>query len=154
MNELHVSMDFKAPAEQVFDAVSDHARFLTGGGAVCRRTREGKPHPNGVGAIREVDAGSLHFEEEILAFDPPRRYDYKIIRLTAKDRPSPVEHELGWVSVEPTATGCRVDWHTRYRVRIPLLGWWVERLVIAPMMRRKFMECLLRVKESPMPAGH
>ena len=40
--------------------------------------RAGDPAPNGLGAVRWIWLGPLRFEEEITAFEPPRRLDYLI----------------------------------------------------------------------------
>ena len=147
MHEVHVTIDINAPVERVFDLISDHATFLTGNGATCRLIKEGGESRNGTGAIREVVAGSMRFEEAILAFDVPKRYDYKIVKLTSGGKERPLEHDRGWVTFQPTGSGTRVDWYTRYRVTVPVLGWFIERWVIAPTMRPKFLAYLERAKE-------
>jgi hypothetical protein len=146
MHQVHVTIDINAPVGQVFDMISDHASFLTGGGATCRLIKEGAENRNGTGAIREVVAGSMRFEEAIVAFDAPKRYDYKIVKLTAGGKERPLEHDRGWVTFQSVGSATRVDWYTRYRVTVPLLGWFVERWVIAPTMRPKFLAYLERAK--------
>lgn len=148
MYHLQVSMEFAAPIDRVFDAVSDHETFLTDGETTCRLVREGTPDRNGMGALREVRSGSLLFREEIIQFDRPSRYDYVIVSLKGRgDRPPPIKHERGWLSLEAIGARTRVEWHTKFSVTIPLVGWLLERFTIARMMKPKFTEALQRAKE-------
>jgi hypothetical protein len=58
MRTLTVIRSIPAPPERVFDLISDHAGYVRFRG--IRRSellREGRPPPNGVGAIRRVLIG-------------------------------------------------------------------------------------------------
>jgi hypothetical protein len=123
VQELFVQKSFRAPASDVFAAVSDHERFLRNHGITrCVVTRPGGGEKNGLGAIREVAAGPLRFTEEIVSFDPPHRYDYKIRSVELFGRPFPMEHELGWVEVIDAGDHVEVDWRSRFTLRLPLIG--------------------------------
>jgi len=144
MYEIHVAKMFNAPAETVFRRVADHERFLSGPGMTCRLVREGRDDRNGLGAVREVNAGGTVFTEEVTAFDPPRRFEYVIRKvINRKGRPTPLAHELGWVVVTPQGTSCQVDWLSRFSITIPLVGWIVER-VLGPRVAKSFLEALER----------
>jgi hypothetical protein len=153
MHHLHVSMMFSSPVEAVFDQIADHASFLSVGGLSCRLIKDGSPTPNGLGAVREVKAGKMIFKEEILGFDRPRRYDYKIVSAESGGKPSPLDHERGWLTFEQVGSQTRVDWHTRYRIRVPIIGWFVERFVIGRSMKPKFLEMLEIAKQKVESAG-
>jgi hypothetical protein len=128
MVEIHVSRHTRLQAAEVFARVSDHAALIRAPGVVCRVTKPGVPERDGLGAVREVDARGTRFVEEIVAFDAPRRYDYVIRSLTdPRGRRVPFEHERGWIELTPERGGVRIDWHSRFRVAVPLLGWLIER---------------------------
>src|SRR5262249_18478693 len=82
MSSVKVTHRIPAPAEDVFDLLADHAnydRFRAINGS--KLLREGKPAPNGVGALREIKVRPLTFEEEITAYERPTRLDYLIVKL-------------------------------------------------------------------------
>lgn len=123
MFEIHAHDSFEAPIERVFSAVSDHARFIRGAGVSrCVVTRKGDDHDNGLGAIREVFSGPIHFVEEVVRFEPPHRYDYVITKVTFVGRALPVEHEGGSLVLSEHEGRVHVDWRSRFRLAIPLGG--------------------------------
>jgi hypothetical protein len=86
---ITVTRVIPAPAEKVFDVLADHANYKSFPGVKeSRLVREGKPDRNGLGAVRFIAAGPLTFEEEITAYDRPRRFDYRITKCSA-----PLEHQ-------------------------------------------------------------
>ncbi len=131
MRTITVNRVLKAPIEHVFTQLSDHANYKQFPG-VKKSTlvREGKPHKNGVGALREIDAGLAWFQEEITAYERPRRMDY-VIRAS---RP-PIEHQGGSVRLEPVPEGTRVNWTTTLHIKLPLIGGLATRL-LAPQLER------------------
>ena len=69
-----------APIERVFDAISDHEAMTNWPGvSLSCLIREGTQR-NGQGAIREIFARGLKVVEELVCWDPPVRYDYKILK--------------------------------------------------------------------------
>jgi hypothetical protein len=59
MRTVQVNVHIAAPIEQVFDAVSDHERFLLAAdGTKTKLLREGAAERNAVGCVREVTVGS------------------------------------------------------------------------------------------------
>ena len=118
MRSVRVERTIEAPIERVFDLLSDHAgyhrfRGITGSAVV----REGEPPPNGLGALRRIDVGMLHFEEEITAFEPPARMDYLIVKVNL-----PFEHEGGSIRLEQTTEGTHVVWTSSFWITVPVLG--------------------------------
>lgn len=129
MQTVHVERTIKAPIEKVFDLISDHANYKDFPGVKdSELIKKGKPHKNGVGAVREIDTGAVWFQEEITAYERPVRLDYQIV----KARPA-IEHRGGSVRLEATPEGTKVSWTTTLRIKIPLVGGLVTR-VAAPQL--------------------
>ena len=131
MKTITVQRTLKAPAEKVFDIIADHANYKNFPGIKdSKLVREGKTDKNGVGALREIDAGKAWFQEEITAYDRPRRLDYLIVA----SRP-PMEHKGGSVRIESTKDGCAVTWTTSVGVKIPLIGGLLDKLLVPQIER-------------------
>lgn len=110
-----------APIDEVFARLSDHAGYTAFRGIrEARLLTAGNTNPNGLGAVRRIGLGTVWFEEEITAFEPPYRMDYKILR----SRP-PIEHELGSIRLQETEQGTEVTWTSTFRIRIPVIGRWM-----------------------------
>ncbi len=120
---IHVTKTFDADVERVFEALSDHETLLTVGNAVCRLIDEGSEERDGVGAVREIRVGSaVRFEEAIPAFDRPRSYDYRIRTLKVLGVPFPAKHERGWLEFHDEGGSTRVEWRSRFRITLPIIG--------------------------------
>jgi hypothetical protein len=130
MHQIQVTTLIGADRERTFEALSDHERFLNGRGLKCQLVRAGDSEPNGLGARRRVDAGNMVFNEDIVAFDRPNSYEYRITELGGSmGRLLRLQHEHGRLELIEEKAGTRVVWTTRFRVRIPILGWLLERLM-------------------------
>lgn len=131
MKTVTVTRVIKAPAERVFDLLADHANYKDFPGIKASTlVREGKSEKNGVGALREISASGAWFQEEITAYERPRRLDYLIV----KSRP-PLQHKGGSVRIEPAAGGCTVTWTTEVGVAIPLIGRLLDRIMLPQLER-------------------
>ncbi len=130
MYEVHANLVIRAPIEAVFDAVMDHERFFDGPDQeFCRLVREGTPEPNGLGAVREIGASGLVFSEEIVGFERPVRCEYVVRSLvTRSGRRVPMRHEGGWVDLAERDGATEVDWHSRFAITVPGVGWLLERI--------------------------
>ncbi|MEY8016185.1 SRPBCC family protein [Mycobacterium servetii] len=99
----------------MFDALTDHrgiADYLW----ACRRStldREGTPAPNGVGAIRRLVVIGPPFVEEIIEYERPTRYAYKMLS------GAPTRDHVGTVQLRETGAGTEVSWHLRSTLKIP-----------------------------------
>jgi hypothetical protein len=106
---LNHAIDINAPAEVVFARVSEHENtpsFIDSVKQVSLE-REGTPR-NGLGAIRHVRFRPLLWpgvKEEIVLWDAPRSYHYKIL----SGFPG-LAHHLGQWRIDTTAAGCRATW--------------------------------------------
>jgi uncharacterized membrane protein len=59
----------------------------------------------------------MAIEEEITAFDPPKRMAYRLVA------GAPVRDHFGEVRFDPEGSGTRVTWTVRFRPLIPGTGW-------------------------------
>jgi uncharacterized protein YndB with AHSA1/START domain len=106
-----------APPEVVFDVLTDHRRY-----AKITRLRkseleqEGDPAPNGVGAIRVLSAVGPPIREEVVVYERPGRFSYKVLSGL------PVRDHLGTVSLEPGDAGTRVTYALRTIPTVPFAG--------------------------------
>jgi uncharacterized protein YndB with AHSA1/START domain len=117
MPDILVQREIPAPPESVWEVYTDHVGWPGWAGVkevVLRR--EGEPAPNGVGASRVIRAGGIAVEEEIVAFDPPRRMAYQLIA------GAPIRDHRGEVLFDATETGTRVTWRVSFNPRIPFTG--------------------------------
>ncbi len=106
-----------APPEVVFDVLTDHRRYaeLT----PLRKSaleREGEPAPNGVGAIRVLTAVGPPMREEVIAYERPHRFSYKVLSGL------PVRDHVGTVLLEQGGAGTKVTYALRSTPTIPYAG--------------------------------
>ena len=131
MQHVEVIRRFDAAPQAVWDVYTDHARWSEWSGlGASRLEREGKPHPNGTGALRALGPSLLPAREEVLAFEPPRRMTYRIV-----SGGLPMKDHLGEVTFEPDGAGTRLVWRCRFESRIPGLGGILQRFVAATFRR-------------------
>jgi uncharacterized protein YndB with AHSA1/START domain len=127
MRTVRVERTIEGPPEPIFDRLADHANYKNFRGIRgSKLLKEGKPPPNGVGAVRGVHVGPLRFEEDITAYERPTRLEYLITKLN-----SPFDHRGGVIRLTPQGSSTRVEWTSEFGVPVPVLGrvaelgWWV-----------------------------
>jgi uncharacterized protein YndB with AHSA1/START domain len=106
-----------APPETVFDVLTDHRRYADI--SPIRKSvleRQGEPAPNGVGAIRAIHSVGPPLREEVIAYEPPSRFSYKVLS------GAPIRDHVGTVSLEPAGAGTKVTYAVRMTPTLPLLG--------------------------------
>jgi uncharacterized protein YndB with AHSA1/START domain len=106
-----------ASPETVFDVLTDHRRYAEI--TPLRKAeleREGEPAPDGVGAIRRLSAVGPPLREEVLAYEPGRRFSYKLLSGL------PVRDHVGTVELTPSGDGTRVVYAVRTTPTVPLVG--------------------------------
>jgi uncharacterized protein YndB with AHSA1/START domain len=106
-----------APPETVFEVLTDHRRYseITG----LRKSeleREGEPAPNGVGAVRVLTAVGPPLREEVIAYEPARRFSYKLLSGL------PVRDHVGTVELTPSGAGTSVVYAVRTTPTLPIAG--------------------------------
>lgn len=133
MIEFTLKRTTTAPIEAVFDSLTDHRGIATYVKVARRSTldREGTPAPNGVGAVRRIEAIGPAFVEEIVDYERPTRYAYKMLS------GAPVRDHVGTVTLRPAAGGTEVSWHLTSKPKIPGLDW-----LLTPVMKRVIGELL------------
>jgi hypothetical protein len=106
-----------APADTIFDVLTDHRRYADI--TPVRRSeleREGEPAPNGVGAIRVFRAVGPPLREEVLVYEPSRRFSYTMLS------GAPLRDHVSTVELSPEGSGTRVVYAVRTTPTVPLLG--------------------------------
>ena len=127
MIEFTLSRTTTAPIETVFDALTDHRAIAGYTRAVRRSTldREGVPAPNGVGAVRRLEAVGPALLEEIIAYQRPTGYTYKLVS------GAPVRDHVGTIELREAGTGIAASWHLRSTPTIPGVDW-----LLTPVLKR------------------
>ncbi len=129
---IRVERRLHAAPEAVFEIVADHARYDRFDGVRRSELVEtGDPAPNGLGAVRWVWLGPLRFEEQITAFEPPRRIDYVIRDV----KTLPFRHEGGAIRLEPDGNGTHAVWTSAFEIPVPLIGGAMDRLFARQLAR-------------------
>jgi len=109
--------EIAAPPETVFAVLTDHRGYnkIT----PLRKAeleREGEPAPNGVGAVRVLSAVGPPLREEVVAYEPPSRFSYKLLAGL------PVRDHLGTVELRPSGAGTHMVYAVRTTPTVPLVG--------------------------------
>ena len=127
MIELTLTRTTTAPIETVFEALTDHRAIADYVWAVRRSTldREGVPAPNGVGAIRRLEAVGPPIVEEIIDYQRPNRYAYKLLS------GAPVRDHVGTVELREAGSGTAVSWHLQSTPKLPGGDW-----LLAPVLKK------------------
>jgi uncharacterized protein YndB with AHSA1/START domain len=117
MSSFTLQRDVAAPPEVVFGVLTDHRGYAEI--TPVRRVeleREGEPAPNGVGAIRVLHAVGPPLREEVLTYEPPRRFSYRLLS------GAPVRDHVGTVELTPDGGGTRVTYAVRTMPTVPIGG--------------------------------
>jgi uncharacterized protein YndB with AHSA1/START domain len=131
--EFTLTRTTTAPIETVFDSLTNHRGIADYVWAVRRSTldREGVPAPNGVGAIRRIEAVGPTIVEEIIDYQRPTRYAYQMLS------GAPVRDHVGTVELREAGAGTEVSWHLRSTPKIAGLDW-----LLSPVLKRVIGELL------------
>jgi uncharacterized protein YndB with AHSA1/START domain len=110
--------EIAAPVETVFDVLTDHAGYskLT----PLRKSeleRRGEGDPNGVGAIRKLTAVGPPMREEVIAYEAPSRFSYKVLSGL------PVRDHVGTVELSQDQDGgTKMVYAVRTQPTLPVVG--------------------------------
>ena len=122
-----------APPETVWDVLTDHRGYSSI--TTVRRSeleREGDPAPNGVGAIRVMRTAGPPLREEVIEFEPPHRFAYRLLS------GAPLRDHVGTVELAPATRGTRLSYRVDTTPTIPVIGGGavaVMRLVVGRLIR-------------------
>jgi uncharacterized protein YndB with AHSA1/START domain len=106
-----------APPETVFDVLTDHERYAAI--TPMRKSvleRQGDPAPNGVGAVRVLSSVGPPLREEVIAFQSPSRFSYKLLS------GAPVRDHVGTVELSAEAGGTKMVYAVRTVPTLPVVG--------------------------------
>jgi len=117
MASFTFTREIAAPAEVVFEVLTDHRRYseLT----PLRKSvleREGEPAPNGVGAIRKLTAVGPALREEVIAYEAPNRFSYTLLSGL------PVRDHVGTVELTPNGAGTKMVYAVKTQPTVPVVG--------------------------------
>jgi uncharacterized protein YndB with AHSA1/START domain len=118
VQSVEVKQRIPASRQAVWDTYTDHVSWQHWSriGKV-RLDREGRPSPNGTGCVRVISRGGVSAHEEILAFEPPRRMTYRVLKGGL-----PIRNHLGEVLLDEDGTDTLVTWRCRFESRVPGAG--------------------------------
>lgn len=107
----------EAPPEIVFEVLTDHRRYpeitpLRN----AELEREGDPAPNGLGAVRALSVAGPPMREEVIAYEPPSRFAYKLLSGL------PFRDHVGTVELTPLDKGTQVIYAVHTTPTVPLGG--------------------------------
>ena len=117
MASFTIEREIAAPPETVFDVVVDHRRYAEF--TPLRKAeleREGDSAPNGAGAIRKLSALGPPLREEVLTYEPPTRFSYKLLSGL------PVRDHVGTVELTSVGAGTRMTYAVRTMPTVPVVG--------------------------------
>ena len=117
MASFRLERNVAAPAETVFEVLTDHGRYAEI--TPLRRSvleRQGEPGPNGVGAIRVLSVAGPPLREEVIAYEPSTRFSYRLLSGL------PVRDHVGTVELTSEDGGTRVVYAVRTTPTVPLAG--------------------------------
>jgi uncharacterized protein YndB with AHSA1/START domain len=140
---IRVERHLDAPPAAVFEIIADHAHYDRFDG--IRRSElveQGEPAPNGVGAVRWIWLGPLRFEEQVTAFEPPNRLDYRIRDV----RTLPFRHQGGSIRLSAAGSGTDAVWTSEFEIPIPIVGGAIDR-AFASRLEHGFARMLERSAE-------
>jgi uncharacterized protein YndB with AHSA1/START domain len=117
MASFRFEREVAAPPEVVFDVLTDHRGYATL--TPLRKSeleRQGTPAPNGVGAVRVLSAVGPPLREEVLVYEPAKRFSYKLLSGL------PVRDHVGTVELTPSGAGTKVAYAVRTTATVPVVG--------------------------------
>ena len=119
MFSIHVERTINKPIEEAFAILSDHANYAQFKAIEQSNLLiKGKHETNGLGAVREIISGGSNLHEEIVAYEPPYKLGYKVV----KSKPLPYNHQLGEITLKDKDGKTHVTWRSQGHITIFLLG--------------------------------
>ncbi len=114
----------EASVERTWTIVADHERMASWlGFDDVTVTRSGTPDRNGYGAVRQMKGLPGTVQEEVLAWNPPHGYRYRVTQ------GSPFVCHQGEVRLQPVGSATELVWTIRFRPRFPGTGALLRRIL-------------------------
>ena len=141
MQHIEVKRHFSAPPDRVWDAYTDHADWKNWAGFTSSwLEKHGSPDKNGMGCIRGFGSNGVNVYEQVVEWEPKKRFAYRIIKGGL-----PMKDHYGETMFAPDGDGTLVTWRCRFDSRVPGLGrvmkMFVERIfrnALAGLAKRHF----------------
>lgn len=117
MASFTLEREVAASPEVVFEVLTDHRAYADI--TPMRKSeleREGEPAPNGVGAIRVLRSVGPPLREEVIGFERPGRFSYRLLS------GAPLRDHVGTVSLEPGGAGTKITYAVRTTPTVPVAG--------------------------------
>ncbi len=131
MPRVRVTQFVKAPREEAWAFYTDHAGWSSWAGAgKVHLSKTGAPERDGVGCVRVIVNPGVTVEEEVTAFEAPRRMVYRVV-----GGRMPLKNHEGEVLFEERDGGTFITWSCYFEPTLPATGW-VMKHVIAGVFRR------------------
>lgn len=114
---LHFEEVFGAPIGEVFAYFANPDKLgRLWGGKWKRVSPSAGPNPDGLGAVRQINAGAFKWQEQITVFEPGRLIEYQITS------GAPVKGHNARIAFASAANGTRVTYDISFDPKIPLTG--------------------------------
>lgn len=118
MQHVEVTRRFPASVDQVWEVYTDHAGWKDWAGFhKSWLETEGSPDKNGLGCVRGFGSNGVNVFEEVVSWEPKKRFQYKVIRGGL-----PMKGHLGEVTFTPDGDGTIVTWRCQFDSSIPIPG--------------------------------
>jgi hypothetical protein len=125
METIDLAIGIRAPIELAWELLSDQEgyTFARQVSKACL-LREGNNDRNGVGAILKIRAMGATVVWEVVSFDPPHRFEYRITKF-----PLPFRHDIGTAELISRGDRTDVHWMSRFEVPVPIAGRMMELVI-------------------------
>ncbi|GGR88499.1 hypothetical protein GCM10010252_29170 [Streptomyces aureoverticillatus] len=138
METMTVERTIAAPIDEVFAWLTTTTNYERSRLVLrCRLARRGEGAPYGVGAVRSHLWAIGWLRERITRHDAPYVTEYAVERSFPPSR-----HELGRMTFTEVDGGTLVNWTTRAEMSAPLIGGFLTRHLVRPMITGSFRSIL------------
>ncbi|MFG2720212.1 SRPBCC family protein [Streptomyces sp. NPDC048416] len=137
-----------APIDQVFAWLTTTTNYTRSPLVLwCRLSRRGASAPYGVGAVRSHLWMIGWLRERITRYEAPYTTEYVVERSVPPSR-----HAFGGMTFTEVDGGTRVVWTTRAEMAMPVVGPFLTRAVVRPMITRSF-DSILAAADAALTRG-